>query len=51
MKLATNASAGVASSSAAAPELENPALDDDADSVGERSRVLEVVRDDQRRQP
>ena len=51
MKLATNASAGAASSSPRRPELEDPAVDDDADAVGQRGRVLEVVRDEQRRQP
>ena len=51
MKLATKASAGVASSSAAAPSWRIRPVDDHADPVGERGRVLEVVRDDQRRQP
>ena len=51
VKLATNSSAGAASSSAAAPELQDPSLDDHPDPLGERGRVLEVVRDEQRRQP
>ena len=51
MKLATNASAGAASSSAAAPSCRICPVDDHADAVGERRRVLEVVGDEQGRQP
>ena len=51
MKLATKASAGAASSSAAAPSWSILPVDDHADAVRERGRVLEVVRDEQRRQP
>ena len=32
------------------PELEDPSLDDHADPVGEGSRVLEIVRDEERRE-
>ncbi len=39
---------GAATSSAARPALEDPALDDHADPVGERGGVLEVVRDEDR---
>ena len=50
VKLATNGSAGAATSSAARAALEDPAVDDHADLVGERGGVLEVVRDEDRRQ-
>ena len=50
MKLATKASAGAASSSAAVPSWRIAPVDDHADAVGERRGVLEVVRDEQRRQ-
>ena len=51
MRLATNASRGRATSSPAVPSWTTCALDDDADPVGERRGVLEVVRDEDRRQP
>ncbi len=51
MKLATNASAGAASRSDAVLELQDAPVDDHADPIGESGRVLEVVRDEQRRQP
>ena len=51
VKLATNASAGVATSSCRACRLWRMLpVDDHADPVGERRRVLEVVRDEDRRQ-
>ena len=50
MKLATNGSAGDATSSAARAALEDPAVDDHADLVGERGGVLEVVGDEDGRQ-
>ena len=50
VKLATNASAGAARRSAGAADLEHAALDEHADAVGQRGRVLEVVRDEDRRQ-
>ena len=50
MKLATNGSAGAATSSCARPELEQPPVDEHADPPGERGRVLEVVRHEQRRE-
>ena len=50
MKVATNGSAGVETSSVGRAELEDAALADHADPVGERRGVLEVVGDEQRRQ-
>ena len=50
MNEATNASAGPATSSLGVRELAELAVDDHADLVGERRRVLVVVRDEQRRQ-
>ena len=50
MNDATNPSAGRATSSWAERELAQLAVDDHADAVGERGRVLVVVRDEQRRQ-
>ena len=50
MKLATNASAGAATSSSRRPDLEHLPLGDHTDAVGERGRVLEVVGDEDRRQ-
>ena len=49
MNEATNESAGCATSSLGVPDWRSRAVDDDADLVGERRRVLEVVRDEQRR--
>ena len=51
MKLATNASAGAATSSSGVPTWRILPLGDHTDPVGERGRVLEVVRDEDRRQP
>ena len=50
MRLATNASAGAATSSTGGAELEQPPVQENADAIGERGRVLEVVRDEERRQ-
>ena len=47
---ATNASAGPVDELARGRELAERAVDDHADLVGERGRVLEVVRDEDRRQ-
>ncbi len=49
MKEATNASAGRATSSAGVPDWRSSPVDDHADPLGERGRVLEVVRDEQHR--
>ncbi len=51
MNAATNPSAGCATSSCGAANWRSFALDDHADLVGERRRVLVVVRHEQRRQP
>ena len=48
VKVATNGSAGAVTSSAAVPVWRSLPVDDDADRVGERRGVLEVVRDDDR---
>ena len=50
MKVATNGSTGAETSSVGVPELEDAAVADHADAVGERRGVLEVVGDEQRRQ-
>ena len=50
MKRATNGSAGAATSSDGGPDLEKLPLDEHADPVRERRGVLEVVRDEDRRQ-
>ena len=51
MKLATNGSAGVANELGRRADLQDVALDDHTDPVGERGRVLEVVRDEHGGQP
>ena len=50
MNAATNASAGRETSSCGEASWRSCAVDDHADLVGERGRVLVVVRDEQRRQ-
>ena len=50
MRLATNGLAGAATSAARRVELDEPALDDHADPLGEHGGVLEVVGDEQRRE-
>ena len=50
MKLATNESAGVGDELGGGAVWRMLPVDDDPDAVGERGRVLEVVRDEDRRQ-
>ena len=50
MKLATNGSAGAGDELGGRAALQDPAVHDHADPVGERGGILEVVRDEDRRQ-
>ena len=50
VKRATNGSAGRRDELGRRPDLEQPPLDEHTDPVGERGGILEVVRDENRRQ-